>query len=185
MRDFIVLVSAPDGTTRWVTVTASSASEARTVASQLGWNPVGVFTSIEAAQSTHPNDARITGIDPTEQAGGVGLPPFGTIGSAPGGTTPPRDPGPEELQSDFERFFGGAAFQRGLETRTGRTGEATNILQRILQSESRPTQSAFRGDIIADMLGGLGRSDIATRSFEDFTAGTGRAARTRLAQDIF
>ncbi len=185
MRDFIVLVSAPDGSSRWVTVTAKDEAGARKVASQLGWNPVGVFTSIEAAQSTHPNDARITGIDPTEQAGGLGLPNFGTIGTAPGGAAvPPPGGGGEEEPFDFVREFPGAAFQRGLAERTGRTGQATNLLQRILESEFGQTQSAFTGSNIADLLGGGDINEVGGRSFQDFTARTGRADRSGLAQDI-
>ncbi len=93
--------------------------------------------------------------------------------------------GAEELPFDFEGAFPGAAFQRGLETRTGRTGQATNLLQRILGAEAGQTQSAFRGSAIADLLGGTGIGEVLGRSFEDFTAGTGRAARSNLAQDIF
>ena len=128
-------------------------------------------------------DLLAQGVGETDVAGGVTredlIGPEAMDGGIGGGTEP------EQLPFDFEGAFPGAAFRRGLETRTGRTGQATNILQRILQSEAPQTVSAFRGGAIADLLGGAGLGDVLGRSFEDFSAGTGRVARSNLAQDVF
>lgn len=179
----LLTFTGPDGVVRHVWVDGDASSDALIQA--LGrLQESGVQAGQIQIRGTFASPSAITGDERFSGATSITdylntLAGGGGDGGGDGGTDP------EELPFDFEGAFPGAAFQRGLTERTGRTGQATNLLQRILGAEAGQTQSAFRGSAIADLLGGTGIGEVLGRSFQDFTAGTGRAARSNLAQDIF
>ena len=150
MKPWIVWVQGSDGSRRWATIQASSASDARNRIQLSGLNyiPLGVFADIDIAESTKPDElANIQAQSGTSFGTLPMMPAFGGGGNGNGngdGFT-----GPDiTTEPDPERYEFGPSYLRALRQRGFNVGPGGGLLGSQIREAQEPLFSRFYGSTV-------------------------------------